>query len=384
MRRTDGFLLQYIEGVPYLLPFGQRIAEHRRNLRLNETSAFIWEILPDCSSSQDLHEKMIAHWEAKTRKDCDLLWQDLQDILAQFKAFGLIDDRNAFSEDSISSGNYRIGEIALRIQGAPDSLLTFFSSYAGTGCLTPDLEIRIHSCAPLSTAPLGGELRICDPELHVIHRQEEEILHFPSLAHILEVRTNIECSSADIFCLPPRDDSLTDELIPVIRLLFARYAQTKGQLFLHSASLLYQGKAWLFSGSSGTGKSTHTNLWHTLWGTPVLNGDLNLLALKDGKPIVYGTPWCGTSGISDNASHPLGGIVLLKQDSREQLVLLTPDEQIIGLLQRVISPSDTASHLCKNLEVIKEITKQIPVVRLHCTKEPQAAIYMKEQIDALR
>ena len=48
MKRTDGFLLKYIEGVPYLLPYGQRIVEHRRNLRLNETSAYLWEILPEC------------------------------------------------------------------------------------------------------------------------------------------------------------------------------------------------------------------------------------------------------------------------------------------------------------------------------------------------
>ena len=78
MKRTDGFLLKYIEGVPYLLPYGQRIAEHRRNLRLNDTSALIWEMLPECDSSHDLHEKMTGHWNAKTQEDCDRLWQDLQ------------------------------------------------------------------------------------------------------------------------------------------------------------------------------------------------------------------------------------------------------------------------------------------------------------------
>ena len=60
MKQTEGFLLQYIEGIPYLLPFGQRIAEHRRTMRLNETSAFIWKILPECSTAGSLHEKMTA------------------------------------------------------------------------------------------------------------------------------------------------------------------------------------------------------------------------------------------------------------------------------------------------------------------------------------
>lgn len=384
MKRTDGFLLKYIEGVPYLLPYGQRIAEHRRNLRLNETSAYLWEVLPECASPLDLHAKMTAHWEAETPEERDRLWQDLRGILAQFQAFGLIEP---FREELVlpnSVSYYNIADIRIRIQGVPDSLSAFFAPYAAADSTSSELDIRIHPSAPLSTTPLGGELLVCDPELQIVQQKEGSVIRFPSLAHIFEVRTNREGTLADIFCLPPWEDALTEELIPVIRLLFNQYAQTKGMLFLHSASLLYEGKAWLFSGSSGTGKSTHTNLWHTLWGTPVLNGDLNLLAIKDGKAMIYGTPWCGTSGISDSARYPLGGIVLLKQAAGERLETLSLDEQIIGVLQRIISPSDTRSSLCKNLEVIEEITKQIPVFRLHCTKEPQAAIYMKEQIDALR
>ena len=384
MKRTDGFLLKYIEGVPYLLPYGQRIVEHRRNLRLNETSAYLWEILPECASPHELHEKMTTHWEAETAEERDRLWQDLQGILAQFQAFGLIEPFREESWSPNSVSYYNIADIRIRIQGAPDSLSAFFAPYAAADSTSPELDIRIHPSAPLSTAPLGGELLVCDPELQIVQQTDGSVIHFPSLVHIFEVRTNREDTLADIFCLPPCEDALTEELIPVIRLLFNRYAQTKGMLFLHSASLLYEGKAWLFSGSSGTGKSTHTNLWHTLWGTPVLNGDLNLLAIKDGKPMIYGTPWCGTSGISDSTSYPLGGVVLLKQASGERLETLSPDEQIIGLLQRIISSSDTCFSLYKNLEVIGEITKQIPVFRLHCTKEPQAAIYMKEQIDALR
>ena len=68
MKRTDGFLLKYIEGVPYLLPYGQRIVEHRRNLRLNETSAYLWEILPECASPHELHEKI-----PEKRKICQSL-----------------------------------------------------------------------------------------------------------------------------------------------------------------------------------------------------------------------------------------------------------------------------------------------------------------------
>ena len=65
--------------------------------------------------------------------------------------------------------------------------------------------------------------------------------------------------------------------------LFA--AQKHGKFAIHSASILYKEKAWLFSGHSGMGKSTHTQMWHDLLQTPYLNGDLNLLAMENSKII---------------------------------------------------------------------------------------------------
>ena len=160
MKRTDGFLLKYIEGVPYLLPYGQRIVEHRRNLRLNETSAYLWEILPECASPHELHEKMTTHWEAETPEEHDRLWQDLQGILAQFQAFGLIEPFREESGLLNSVSYYNIADIRIRIQGAPDSLSAFFAPYAAADSTSPELDIRIHPSAPLSTAPLGGELPV--------------------------------------------------------------------------------------------------------------------------------------------------------------------------------------------------------------------------------
>lgn len=46
-------------------------------------------------------------------------------------------------------------------------------------------------------------------------------------------------------------------------------------------------------------------------GTPLLNGDLNLIGEENGQFFVYGIPWCGTSGICTTEKQRLGGIVLL-------------------------------------------------------------------------
>lgn len=118
----------------------------------------------------------------------------------------------------------------------------------------------------------------------------------------------------------------------------------------------YQGKAWLFSGSSGTGKSTHANLWANRYHTPVLNGDLNVLDIKNGLPYLYGLPWCGTSETYTTTTYPLGGIVFLKQAPFNRVNSLPPDEQALFLMQRMISPTWTKDLLLK----IWHLQKHLP------------------------
>ena len=40
MKQADGYLLETIAGVPYLLPYGQNIADLKRGVQLNDTSVF--------------------------------------------------------------------------------------------------------------------------------------------------------------------------------------------------------------------------------------------------------------------------------------------------------------------------------------------------------
>lgn len=74
-----------------------------------------------------------------------------------------------------------------------------------------------------------------------------------------------------------------------------------------------------FPGTPAWAKSTHTGLWHQLLGTPFLNGDLNLLGIHENRIMVYGIPWCGTSGIYTTKNYELGGIVLLGRNPYQRL-----------------------------------------------------------------
>lgn len=131
------------------------------------------------------------------------------------------------------------------------------------------------------------------------------------------------------------------------------------------------------------GKSTHTDLWHDLLHTPYLNGDLNLVAQKNGQPVVYGIPWCGTSQISTAKTYPLGGIVLLGRADIDYLVDLEHYEKVLQVMQRMISPSWSASLMECNLDFAHILADTIPIYKLMCTKNPSALEVIKTQIDTL-
>ena len=45
MKTSDGFVKTTIAGIPYLLPYGQKIDDHARSVRLNDSSALLWDTL---------------------------------------------------------------------------------------------------------------------------------------------------------------------------------------------------------------------------------------------------------------------------------------------------------------------------------------------------
>ena len=98
---------------------------------------------------------------------------------------------------------------------------------------------------------------------------------------------------------------------------------------LHASAVEVDGKAYLFSGPSGTGKSTHTKLWKQMSGerAHIFNDDKPALRYVDGKWFAYGTPWSG-HGDNINMKAPLAGICFLKQSGENKIRRLSTTEAV--------------------------------------------------------
>ena len=86
-------------------------------------------------------------------------------------------------------------------------------------------------------------------------------------------------------------------------------------ILLHSSCVVVDGIAYTFSADSGTGKSTHTQLWLKKFGDRayILNDDKPAIRLIGDTVYACGTPWSGKYDYSTPAVVPLAGICFLER-----------------------------------------------------------------------
>lgn len=146
-------------------------------------------------------------------------------------------------------------------------------------------------------------------------------------------------------------------------------------LFLHASAVVRDGKAYLFSGHSGAGKSTHTQLWVKTFGneTRVINDDKPALRRVDGKWVVYGTPWCGKDGINRNEQAPLGGICFLKKADHNAIRRLSEREAMEKILAQTIRRYPDRNKMNKLFDLLEKLLNEVPVYELENLPEPEAA-----------
>jgi hypothetical protein len=145
---------------------------------------------------------------------------------------------------------------------------------------------------------------------------------------------------------------------------------------IHSSCLVYEGKAVLCLGESGTGKSTHTRLWRThIPGTTLLNDDSpQLRVMPDGTVRVFGCPWSGKTPCYKAESYPLAACIRLSQAPSNQIRRL-PVLQAYGSLHPSAPPAFAYDEPLYDAvsQVLSRVVEQVPVFHLACLPDEEAA-----------
>ena len=159
-----------------------------------------------------------------------------------------------------------------------------------------------------------------------------------------------------------------------LMLMYAFRTASLGTLEMHASVTVKDGKGYLFQAKSGTGKSTHSRMWlENIPGTHLLNDDNPVVRFKDGKTIVYGTPWSGKTPCYRNEEYPVGAFVRINRAPRNFISRMSLPEAFAS-----VSSSSSGLRAIKGMgdglfETISGIVQDVPCYLLDCLPDKEAA-----------
>lgn len=155
----------------------------------------------------------------------------------------------------------------------------------------------------------------------------------------------------------------------------------EGGAILHASYVLWQGRAILFSGPSGIGKSTQAALWGRFRGALTVNGDRALVrAGEDGRFFAHGVCFSGTSGICLDRSAPLAAVVLLAQSGETRARPAGGVEALRALLAQTSYRRENPGDLPHAVDILSRLAASVPVYRLECRPDLSAVETLEDLI----
>ncbi|MFD2743222.1 MULTISPECIES: hypothetical protein [Sphingobacterium] len=169
----------------------------------------------------------------------------------------------------------------------------------------------------------------------------------------------------------------------LLMVTFAQSALLYKTILIHASVIEKGSEGFAFLGKSGTGKSTHSNLWKKyISGSKLLNDDNPAVKIEnDGKVRIYGTPWSGKTPCYRNVGVDLRAIVRLKQAPFNKMSWHTGQFAFIALL-----PSCSALRWNQDLfssmaDLVEHIVTNVPIGELECLPTEEAAQLCASEIE---
>ena len=121
----------------------------------------------------------------------------------------------------------------------------------------------------------------------------------------------------------------------VLRIVHSLVLARQGGFLVHAASAIRGGKAFLFSGVSGAGKTTISRLAPP--DATLLTDEISYLRREGNRYIACGTPFAGElARVGENCSAPLSAFFLLEKGLQNRIEPVGPSEAIQRLLRNIL------------------------------------------------
>lgn len=250
----------------------------------------------------------------------------------------------------------RLGTFVGRLRGVGFSLQDRYSNLAAYVCADePDFEVdlRVGTNERLSWTRSERLSESADEKARTVSMRVTE---WAATFHLAERRVEASLRGA----WPLAVDSLLKTAVQVFAL------ELGGAILLHSSAVMRDGRAFVFMGQSGAGKSTAAFLSEEV-GATVLGEEITFIGGVGGpeRPRVYTLPFVQKSGLRIGPmSFPLEGLYDLEQAGDEMVVGLTGREQIVSVARAATIGIRKRPLMDMALDRCVSLARSVPVRRL--------------------
>jgi hypothetical protein len=120
------------------------------------------------------------------------------------------------------------------------------------------------------------------------------------------------------------------------------------------------GRAWVFAGQSGAGKSTIGRLWAERPDVTVLSDERVVLRTDGDRVIVWGTPFHGDAILASPASAELAGIFFLRHGDRQSVVPIEGARARAQLMSCAFLPFYDPRAVASTLDAVERALRSAP------------------------
>jgi len=158
----------------------------------------------------------------------------------------------------------------------------------------------------------------------------------------------------------------------VLRILHSLILAERGGFLLHAASAICDGRAYLFSGVSGAGKTTMTRLAPA--DITLLTDEISYLRPSAGGYAAFGTPFAGElAKAGENCAAPVSALFFLEKGAGNRVDELSSAEALRRLMRNILFFAEEPRMVEKLFATACDFVARVPIRRL--TFYPDARVW---------
>jgi len=148
-----------------------------------------------------------------------------------------------------------------------------------------------------------------------------------------------------------------------LRVVHSLLLASRGGLLLHAAGAVRNGRAFLFAGVSGTGKTTIARLAPP--DATLLTDEISYLRREGSEYVAYGTPFAGElAEPGKNVRAPLAALYLLAQGPENRIMPISNAVAVRELMRHVLFFAHDEDLVNMVFQTVCDFVKRVPVRRL--------------------